>query len=248
MIQKRIMVIDDEKDIVDLISYNLELENFSVIKAYDGESALAMLESVKPDLIILDLMLPVIRGLEVCRIIRKNTDTESIPIIMLTARGDDMDRIIGFEMGADDYIVKPFNLKELIARIRAVLRRTDKISATYKTSILKYKDLKIDYKTFEVTLNEKKIDLSPKALKILQFLAKNPGRVYSREQILYYIWGDDTFVEPRTVDAHICRLRETLEKDINNPQYIFTIRSFGYKFADMEAHNSLKDKKVVHQK
>lgn len=187
MIQKRIMVIDDEKDIVDLISYNLELEKFAVIKAYDGESALEMLESVKPDLIILDLMLPVIRGLEVCRLIRKNPETESIPIIMLTARGDDMDRIIGFEMGADDYIVKPFNLKELIARIRAVLRRAETISATDKTSILKYKDLKIDYKTFEVTLNEKKINLSPKALKILHFLAKNPGRVYSREQILYYI-------------------------------------------------------------
>lgn len=248
MIQKRIMVIDDEKDIVDLISYNLELEKFAVIKAYDGESALEMLESVKPDLIILDLMLPVIRGLEVCRLIRKNPETESIPIIMLTARGDDMDRIIGFEMGADDYIVKPFNLKELIARIRAVLRRAETISATDKTSILKYKDLKIDYKTFEVTLNEKKINLSPKALKILHFLAKNPGRVYSREQILYYIWGDDTFVEPRTVDAHICRLRETLEKDINNPQYIFTIRSFGYKFASREAPNDLKDKKVIHRK
>jgi phosphate regulon transcriptional regulator PhoB len=248
MIQKRIMVIDDEKDIVDLISYNLELEKFAVIKAYDGESALEMLESVKPDLIILDLMLPVIRGLEVCRLIRKNPETESIPIIMLTARGDDMDRIIGFEMGADDYIVKPFNLKELIARIRAVLRRAETISATDKTSILKYKDLKIDYKTFEVTLNEKKVNLSPKALKILHFLAKNPGRVYSREQILYYIWGDDTFVEPRTVDAHICRLRETLEKDINNPQYIFTIRSFGYKFAGREAHNDLKDKKVIHRK
>jgi len=162
MIQKRIMVVDDEKDIVELISYNLELEKFSVIKAYDGESALEMLESVKPDLIILDLMLPVIRGLEVCKIIRKNPETESIPIIMLTARGDDMDRIIGFEMGADDYIVKPFNLKELIARIRAVLRRAETISATDKTSILKYKDLKIDYKTFEVTLNEKKLILVPK--------------------------------------------------------------------------------------
>ena len=248
MIQKRILVVDDEKDIVDLITYNLEQEKFAVSKAYDGESALDMIKSIKPDLVILDLMLPIIRGLDVCKLIRKNPETETMPIIMLTARGDHMDRIIGFEVGADDYIVKPFNVKELVARIRAVLRRTEINPNQDNTKLLTYKELKINYRTYEVTLRGERINLSPKELKILQFLAKNPGRVYSREQILYYIWGDDTFVEPRTVDAHICRLRDTIEKDINNPQYIFTIRSIGYKFAEIESDANLKEKKVAPQK
>jgi len=248
MKKKNIMIVDDEKDIVDLITYNLEREKFSVTKAYDGESALEMLKSIKTDLIILDLMLPSIRGFDVCRIVRNNPETQAIPIIMLTARGDYSDKIVGFEMGADDYIVKPFNVKELIARIRAVLKRTEVRPDQEKVSVLKYKDLKINFKTYEVNLGEKKINLTPKEFKILQFLVKNPGRVYSREQILYYIWGDDTFVEPRTVDAHICRLRDTIEKDINNPQYIFTIRSFGYKFADIESGTDLKEKNVAKRK
>ena len=234
MMHTRILVVDDEKDIVDLVTYNLEQEKFSVIKAYDGESALDLVKTKSPDLIVLDLMLPGIRGIEVCRLIRKNPETELVPIIMLTARSDQVDKIIGFELGADDYITKPFNVKELIARIRAILKRTGALTYQDKVEILTYKGLSIDYRTYEVTLNGEKIDLSPMELKLLRFLVQNPGRVYTRDQILDHVWGDETFVEPRTVDAHISRLRANIESDPDNPQYILTVRGIGYKFAEMK--------------
>lgn len=232
MLNNKILVVDDEKDIVDLITYNLEQEKYTVFKAYDGENALELVKAKSPDLIVLDLMLPGIRGLEVCKLIRKNPETEVIPIIMLTAKGDHLDRVIGLEMGADDYITKPFNVKELIARIRAILRRKETYIHQHKDETLTYKDLHINYGTYEVTINRQKVDLSPMELKLLRFLAQHPGRVYTREQILEYVWGDETFVEPRTVDAHISRLRATIESDPNDPQYILTMRGIGYKFAD----------------
>jgi phosphate regulon transcriptional regulator PhoB len=231
---EKILIVDDEKAIVDLISYNLEKEGFATIKAYDGESALELVKAVKPDLVILDLMLPGIRGLEVCKFIRKNPDTEALPIIMLTAKGDQVDKILGFEMGADDYITKPFNVRELIARVRAVLRRAEVRPGLDKREQFAYKGLQIDYSSYEVTVDGGKVDLGPKELKLLQFLTQHPGRVYSRDQLLDYVWGDEAFVEPRTVDVHVSHLRMAIEEDKKRPQYILTVRGIGYKFADLK--------------
>jgi phosphate regulon transcriptional regulator PhoB len=232
--KKRILVVDDEKDIVDLIAYNLEKEGYAVLKAYDGEGAVALIKTDKPHLIILDLMLPGIRGLDVCRIIRQNKETESLPVIMLTARTEDVDKILGLEMGADDYITKPFNVKELIARIRAVLRRSEKTGETTAAEIFQFKDLRIHYDSYEVFVKGNRVDLGPTEIKLLWFLSRHPGRVYSRNQLLDYVWGDEAFVEPRTVDVHISRLRGIIEKNTEEPEYIFTIRGIGYKFADIK--------------
>ena len=229
---KKILIIDDEKDIVDLISYNLEKEGFATVKAYDGEDALKLVKAQKPDLIILDLMLPGMRGLEVCKFIRKNPETETLPIIMLTAKGDEVDKILGLEMGADDYITKPFNVRELIARIHAVMRRAEVRHDSEKKEQFAYKGLRFDYTSYEVTVDGKRIDLGPTELKLLRFLTQHPGRVYTRGQLLDYVWGDETFVEPRTVDVHVSRLRTAVEEDKEKPQYILTVRGIGYKFVD----------------
>ncbi|HVO66534.1 MAG TPA: response regulator [Syntrophales bacterium] len=234
MKQKKILVVDDEKDIVDLITYNLEQEKYTVVKAYDGESALDLVKTEKPDLIVLDLMLPGIRGFDVCKFIRKNPETEVLPVIMLTAKANHVDRIIGFELGADDYIAKPFNVKELIARIHAVLRRTELRPDSEKVESFTYKSLHINYRTYEVTVDKKKIDISPTELRLLRFLSNHPGRVYTRDQLLDHVWGDETFVEPRTVDAHISRLRAIIEKEKNKPRYILTVRGIGYKFTEIK--------------
>jgi phosphate regulon transcriptional regulator PhoB len=231
---KKILIIDDEKDIVDLISYNLEKEGFTALKAYDGEDALKLVKAKRPDLIILDLMLPGMRGLEVCKFIRKNPETETLPIIMLTAKGDQVDKILGLEMGADDYITKPFNVRELIARIHAVMRRTEVRRDSEKKEHFAYKGLRFDYTSYEVTVDGKKIDLGPTELKLLRFLTQHPGRVYTRDQLLDYVWGDETFVEPRTVDVHVSRLRTAVEEDKEKPQYILTVRGIGYKFVDLK--------------
>jgi phosphate regulon transcriptional regulator PhoB len=230
----KILIVDDEKDIVDLLSYNLEKEGFATIKAYDGESALDLVKAAKPDLVVLDLMLPGIRGLEVCKFIRKNQDTEALPIIMLTAKGDQVDKILGFEMGADDYITKPFNVRELIARVRAVLRRAQARPDSEKREQFAHKRLRIDYGSYEVTVNGGTIDLGPRELKLLIFLTQHPGRVYTRDQLLDYVWGDETFVEPRTVDVHISHLRMVIEEDKKKPHYILTVRGIGYKFVDLK--------------
>ena len=229
--QKKILVVDDEKDIVDLITYNLEREGFATIRAYDGHAAIELAKTKKPDLIVLDLMLPGVMGMDVCRFIRKNPETETLPIIMLTARSDQMDKILGLEIGADDYITKPFNVMELIARIRSVLRRWDEHPQTTGTETFIFEGLCIDYATYEVTVDGEKVDMGPTEIKLLRFLTQHPGRVYTRDQLLDYVWGGETFVEPRTVDVHISRLRAAIEKDKENPQYILTVRGIGYKFA-----------------
>jgi len=231
-VTKKILVVDDEKGIVDLITYNLEKEGFATIRAYDGETALELVKTKKPALIILDLLLPGIGGLEVCKFLRKNTETENLPIIMLTAKGEQIDKILGLEMGADDYITKPFNVRELIARVRAVMRRTGIRHDADKAETFTFKGIYFDYRSYEVTVDGKKIDLGPTELKLLRFFTQHPGRVYSRNQLLDYVWGDETFVEPRTVDVHISRLRLAIEKDKEKPQYILTVRGIGYKFAD----------------
>jgi phosphate regulon transcriptional regulator PhoB len=230
----KILVIDDEKDIVELIAYNLEKEGFSVLKAYDGEEALRLVKEQRPDLLILDLMLPRISGLDVCKSIRNNPATANTPIIMLTAKADEIDKIVGLEMGADDYITKPFGIKELVARVRAMLRRMRDSNKEQLKEVFRSGNLQINYASYEVRLDGKKILLSPTELKLLFFFSQHPGRVYSREQILNNVWNDDTFVTPRTVDVHIKRLRSQIEKDTENPQYIVTVRGIGYKFAESE--------------
>jgi Response regulators consisting of a CheY-like receiver domain and a winged-helix DNA-binding domain len=228
----KILIVDDEKDIVELLSYNLEKEGFSTIKAYDGEAALGLVRSVKPDLMILDLMLPKMNGLDVCKAIRRNPETANLPIIMLTAKGEEIDKIIGLEIGADDYMTKPFSVKELIARVRSILRRMYEVEKKTGNEEFEYKDMKINYASCLVKISGNQVTLSPTELKLLFFLSRNPGRVYSRNQILDHVWGDDTFITDRAVDVHIRRLRSQIEKNMENPQYILTVRGFGYKFAD----------------
>ncbi len=228
----KILIVDDEQDIVELLSYNLEKEGFSTAKAYDGEAALGLVHSEKPDLVILDLMLPKMNGLDVCKAIRRNPETANLPIIMLTAKGDEVDKIIGLEIGADDYVTKPFSVKELIARVRTILRRIQEGGKKPAMEKFQYDGLEINYTSCLVRINGKAVTLSPTELKLLFFLSRNPGRVYSRNQILDQVWGDDTFITDRAVDVHIRRLRSQIEKDLENPRYILTVRGFGYKFAD----------------
>ena len=227
----KILIIDDEQDIVELLSYNLEKEGFSIVKTYDGEAALELVRSQKPDLIILDLMLPKMNGIDVCRALRSNPETARLPIIMLTAKGDEVDKIIGLEIGADDYITKPFSVKELIARVRRILRRLHDVEKKTGQEEFQYEDMTINYPSCLVQVSGKPVTLSPTELKLLFFLSRNPGIVYSRNQILDHVWGDDTFITDRAVDVHIRRLRSQIEKDMDNPRYVLTVRGFGYKFA-----------------
>ena len=231
---KNILVVDDEKDIVELIAHNLRQEGFIVTPANDGNRALEIISNKKPDLIILDLMMPGIQGLDVCKIVRTQRSTESIPIIILTAKNDDLDKILSLEMGADDYITKPFNIRELTARVRAVLRRSEVIPGRDEMDIFEYKGLRINYYSYEVFVDDVPVELRPTEVKLLWFLSRHPGRVYSRDQLLDNIWKDESFVEPRTVDVNISRLRGAIEKDKENPKYIFTLQGIGYKFADMK--------------
>ncbi len=235
MAQKKILIADDEKDIVELIAYNLEQEGFLAIKAYDGQRTIEILKSQKPDLVILDLMMPRIPGMEVCRMIRSNKDTADIPVIMLTAKSDQLDKILGLEMGADDYVTKPFHVRELIARIKSVLRRTERKMNEDQPGSFTFAGLHVDFGSYRVTVNGQPVELSSREFKLLQFFIGHPGRVYSREQLLDSIWGDETFVEPRTVDVHISRLRGAIEPDKENPRYILTVRGIGYKFTDSKA-------------
>ncbi len=227
----RILVVDDEQDIVDLICLHLKREGHEVYAAYTGESALGLVKEKTPDLIILDLMLPGIQGLDVCRQLRCTPETADIPILILSAKATETDRILGFEMGADDYLTKPFSVMELISRVRVALRRSGKNgkqrgnSATFSN-----KGLFIDFDKYEVLVKGRKVDLSPTDRKLLFFFAKNPGRVYSRDQLLDQVWGSEVYVTPRNVDVHISRLRRHIEQDAQRPDLIVTVTSAGYKF------------------
>jgi phosphate regulon transcriptional regulator PhoB len=235
MMQKKILVADDEKDIVELIAYNLEQEGFAVCKAFDGRKAWEMVNADKPDLVILDLMMPAMPVMEVCRMIRRQAETAAIPIIMLTAKSDPVDKILGLEIGADDYITKPFHIRELIARIRAVLRRSERRPDGDLPESFDFRGLHVDFKSYQVTVDGQPVELSSREFKLLQFFIGHPGRVYSREQLLDRVWGDEAFVEPRTVDVHISRLRGVIEPDKETPRYILTVRGIGYKFVDISA-------------
>lgn len=227
---QKILVVEDEPDIAKLVSYNLTQERFKVVTAEDGEQALKTIQREKPNLVVLDLMLPGLSGIEVCKILREREETSQLPILMLTAKAGEADRVLGLELGADDYLSKPFSPRELVARVRAILRRTD-ASATKETPPAYDKGgLKIDFSTYEVLVRGKAVKLTLKEFELLRFLVQNPNRVLSRDQLLDRVWGGETFVTPRTVDVHIRRLRKAIEKDDSKPKWILTLRGVGYKF------------------
>lgn len=227
----KILVVDDEIDIVDFIGDYLAAEGYDVIKAYDGIEALEKVRKAHPDLVVLDIMLPGMDGFEACKQIRAES---TIPILMLTAKDRDVDKIVGLEIGADDYIPKPFNPRELIARVKAILRRSYRqdYQPRNQSPTLKYRDLSIDTERRRVTIGNRMMELTMKEFDLLAFLMRSPGRVYSRDHLLEFVWGKDSFVGTRTVDVHVRRLREQIETDASQPQYIKTVWGVGYKFSD----------------
>ena len=228
----KILVVDDEPDIVELVTYNLRKEGFDVSSASDGEEALAKIRKEKFDFIILDLMLPGIQGMEICRVLRNDPITRNIPIIMLTAKGEEIDKILGLEMGADDYMTKPFSPRELLTRIKTVMRRTSEKTADAK--VIRIGKLTINKETYTVTKDDKPLELSSTEFRLLLYLIERRGKVFSRDQLLDAVWKDEAFVEPRTVDVHIRRLRTRIEDDPANPKYVKTRRGIGY-YVDAEA-------------
>ncbi len=222
--QPMVLIVEDETDLVTLLSYNLEKEGFRILAAYDGDEALLMTGEQRPDLILLDWMLPHRSGLDVCRQLRRNAKTRDVPIIMLTARGEEADRIRGLDSGADDYVTKPFSTSELVARMRAVLRRA---APRMADEVLGYGDVVMDLAAHRVRRAGRDIHLGPTEFRLLRHFLQHPGRVFSREQLLDVVWGHDVYVEPRTVDVHIRRLRKALN-DGAEDDIIRTVRSAGY--------------------
>jgi phosphate regulon transcriptional regulator PhoB len=227
---QKILVVEDEPDIRKLVHYNLTQERFNVLEAEDGEQALKLLQRERPSLVILDLMLPGLSGMELCKLLRQRGETAKLPILMLTAKAGEADRIVGLEMGADDYLAKPFSPREMVARVRAILRRSEAKPATEAAAAYEKSSLKIDFSTYEVFVRGKPVKLTLKEFELLGFLVQNPNRVLNRDQLLDRVWGGETFVTPRTVDVHIRRLRKAVEKDDRKPKWILTVRGVGYKF------------------
>jgi len=225
-----ILVVEDESALVTLLRYNLEREGFRVAEARDGEEALLAAREQKPDLVLLDWMLPLLSGLEVCRQMRRMPETRAVPIIMLTARGEEGDKLRGLDSGADDYVTKPFSPSELVARIRASLRRS---RPTSNGESLQFEDLTMDLAAHRVRRRGRDIHLGPTEFRLLRYLLEHQGRVFSREQLLDMVWGQDVYVEPRTVDVHIRRLRKAINAS-DETDLIRTVRSAGYSL-DREA-------------
>lgn len=223
-LQPSVLIVEDEVPLVELISYNLEKAGFQTQIARDGDEALLAVEEHKPDLVLLDWMLPYVSGIEICRRIRRNPDTRDLPIILLTARGEEDDRIRGLDAGADDYVVKPFSPSELVARVRAVLRRT---RPAFDKDLLTYGDIAMDLTTHRVNRADAPVELGPTEFRLLRFMMEHPGRVFSREQLLDSVWGHDAYIEPRTVDVHIRRLRKAMNLP-GTDDLIRTVRSAGY--------------------
>ncbi|TAE83650.1 MAG: phosphate regulon transcriptional regulatory protein PhoB [Alphaproteobacteria bacterium] len=220
-----VLIVEDEVAIVTMLRYNLEREGFRVYSTGDGEEAVTMVKEYHPDIVVLDWMLPSMTGIEICKQIRWHQDTKNIPIIMLSARGEESDRIRGLDVGADDYMVKPFSPSELVARIKAVFRRMRPSITEQK---LEYAGVKMDLATHKVLRNGLEVHLSPTEFGLLRYLVEHPKRVFSREQLLDSVWGHDIYVELRTVDVHIRRLRKALNYDGNQPDIIRTVRAAGY--------------------
>jgi phosphate regulon transcriptional regulator PhoB len=227
---QKILVVEDEPDISKLVSYNLTQERFKVLTAEDGEQALKVIQREKPNLVVLDLMLPGLSGIEVCKILRDRPETAKLPILMLTAKAGETDRVVGLELGADDYLAKPFSPREMVARVRAILRRANIAASAETPPAYDQGGLKIDFTTYEVFVRGKSVKLTLKEFELLRFLVQNPNRVLSRDQLLDRVWGGETYVTPRTVDVHIRRLRKAIEKDDSKPKWILTLRGVGYKF------------------
>jgi two-component system alkaline phosphatase synthesis response regulator PhoP len=225
MAEAKILVVDDEKNIVELIKFHLKKESYRIVEAYKGKDAIDLFRKEKPDLIILDLMLPDMGGFEVCKAIRKES---KVPIIMLTAKGEEVDKILGFELGADDYITKPFSPRELLARIRAILKRFRMTPGDI--SEISMGPFRINTITREIYKGDKLIELKPKEFELLKLFITNPSRVFSRQYLLEQIWGYDYLGDTRTVDVHIRRLRQKIEDDADNPIFIRTVHGVGYKF------------------
>jgi two-component system phosphate regulon response regulator PhoB len=219
-----VLLVEDEEALLTMLRYNLEREGFEVSEAVDGEEALVKLAEAPPDIVLLDWMLPALSGIEVCRQIRRSPEHRRTPIILLTARGEESDKLRGLEVGADDYVTKPFSPSELVARCRAVLRRA--LPQT-ETEVLQYQDLSMDLATHRVRRGQKDVHLGPTEFRLLRFLLENQGRVFSREQLLDHVWGRDIYVEPRTVDVHIRRLRKAINID-DAADLVRTVRSAGY--------------------
>ncbi|WP_294371116.1 response regulator transcription factor [uncultured Clostridium sp.] len=229
MTREKILIVDDEEHIVELLDFNLKNAGYETFTASDGIEAVKIAEEEKPSLILLDLMLPGMDGFDVCKEIRKNKEMKNTSIIMLTAKGEELDKILGLELGADDYITKPFSVRELLARVKAVLRRTS-VSNIQESDIYESKTLKVDFERHEVIVNGEKVDLTLKEFELLHILIKNKGKILKREMLLDKIWGYEYIGETRTVDVHIRYLRKKIEEDDKNPRFIETIRGVGYRF------------------
>jgi two-component system response regulator VicR len=226
---QKILIVDDEKNIVDIVKYNLNKDGYETIEAYDGEAGYKLAVSENPDLILLDIMMPLMDGYEVCKQIRK---TSQVPIIMLTARAEELDKVFGFELGADDYVTKPFSVRELMARVKANLRRKDTPSnnTPRNGNMMVFGELSIDFDLFEIRRGNTVIELTRREFELVKFLAQQNNLVFTRENLLEKVWGYEYFGDVRTVDVTIRRLRTKLEANPDNPQYILTKRGVGYHF------------------
>lgn len=228
MVNKKILIVDDEKNIVEILKFNLKKEGFATIEAYDGEQAMDMALNEKPDLIILDVMLPKMDGFTVCRKLRQQINT---PILMLTAKEEEVDKVLGLELGADDYITKPFSQRELMARVKANIRRISiEENDTAKGNILKLGSLVIDVDRYEIKRDGEVIELTLREFELVKFLAMHPGQIFSRENLLEKVWGYEYYGDVRTVDVTIRRVREKLERDPATCEFIMTKRGVGYYF------------------
>ena len=223
----RILLVDDEHSIQTLLSYPLRKDGYHVTSAHDGNEALERFEEARFDLVVLDLMLPKMDGVEVCRRLRSRSQ---VPIIMLTAKGSETDKVAGLEVGADDYITKPFSMREFRSRVKAALRRSRMIGTAPEEETIERGDLSIDFGRRVVTVRDEEVRLTYVEFEILGALARSPGRVLSRETLLEHVWGDSEYRDPRTVDVHIRHLREKLEREPKDPEFLFTVRGVGYRF------------------
>jgi DNA-binding response OmpR family regulator len=228
----RILLVDDEQAVQTLLAYPLRKDGYDVVSALDGQEALDRFGEQRFDLVVLDIMLPKLDGIEVCRRLRARSH---VPIIMLTAKGDEIDKVVGLEIGADDYITKPFSMREFRSRVKAALRRSEMIRGRASDETpLESGDLRIDFEKRSTTIRGKPVRLTYVEFEILAALAREPGRVHTRDNLLERIWGDSAYRDPRTVDVHIRHLREKLERDPKSPEYLFTVRGVGYRFRDDE--------------
>jgi DNA-binding response OmpR family regulator len=229
--QARILLVDDEQAVQTLLTYPLRKEGYEVVPALDGQEALDRFSEQRFDLVVLDIMLPKLDGIEVCRRLRTRSQ---VPIIMLTAKGDELDKVAGLETGADDYITKPFSVREFRSRVKAALRRGNMGGRGQATEPIRAGELEIDFERRAVRARDEDAELTYVEFEILAALASAPGKVFTREQLLEHVWGDSTYRDPRTVDVHVRHLREKLETDPKHPEYVHTVRGVGYRFRDAE--------------